>query len=206
VSHVNLLPREILEAQRWRRVTFGVGVVGAFLLVVLFGFYLLQTNTLGGVRADIDDQNATNASIQASIDDKQKFADLQAEAQSKQALLAVAYQGEVSFASMLMDLSRVVPSDAYLDNLAAQLTETQADVATASTGLVGSITLAGKAVSIDSVSVFLTRLEQVKGWVNPWAGNIAPDTTVNGVQYGIQVDLSTDVVTERGKGAVDAAG
>ena len=206
MSHVNLLPPEILEAQRWRRVTVGVAVLGAVLLVLLFGFYLLQTNTLSGVQADIDDQNQTNASIQASIADKQKFADLQEEAQAKQALLATAYAGEVSFSALLMDLSRVVPSDAYLDNLAAQLTEAQDDVTTASTGLVGSITLSGKAVSIDSVSVFLTRLEQVKGWVNPWAGTITPDLAVNGVAYGITVDLAADVITERGKEAIDAAG
>ena len=137
MSQVNLLPPEILEAQRWRRVTFGVAVLGAVLLVLLFGFYLLQTNTLSGVNDDIDDQNQTNASIQASIADKQKFADLQEEAQAKQALLATAYAGEVSFSALLMDLSRVVPSDAYLDNLTAQLTAAQADVTTASTDLVG---------------------------------------------------------------------
>ena len=206
MSHVNLLPPEILEAQRWRRVTFGVAAAGAILLVALFGFYLLQTNTLSGVNEDIDDQEQTNASIQASIADKQKFADLQEEAQSKQALLSTAYAGEVSFSSLLMDLSRVVPSDAYIDSLTVQMTAAQADVATAASELVGAITMSGKAVNVESVSIFLTRLEQVKGWVNPWAGNVSDDAAVNGVSYGLQVDLSTDVITERGKGAVDAAG
>ena len=41
---------------------------------------------------EIAAQNANNASMQASIAEKQKFADLQAKAQEKQQLLAAAYR------------------------------------------------------------------------------------------------------------------
>jgi Tfp pilus assembly protein PilN len=209
VSQVNLLPPDILQAQRYRRITSVVVLAGLLALVLVFGFYLLKSNELGGVNDDIEAQNATNASIQASIADKQRFAELQASAQAQQELLSSAFEGEVSFSALLMDFSRVIPSDAYVDTLTLQIAELAAEdpaAAGAQAGLVGSITGGGKAVSIDSLSVFLTRLEQVQGWVNPWMTTVTRNEEVNGFDYSMSVDLTDEVVTDRGRGAVDAAG
>jgi Tfp pilus assembly protein PilN len=182
-------------------------LVGLLALVLVFAFYLVKSNELGGVNDEIAAQNETNASIQASIAEKQKFADLQAQAQAQQQLLSAAFAGEVSFSELLMDFSRVIPSDAYVDTLTLQTADVAAaDPAAAGAGLVGSITGGGKAVSIDSLSVFLTRLEQVQGWVNPWMSTVSKNTEVNGFDYSMSVDLTGDVVTDRGKGATDAAG
>jgi Tfp pilus assembly protein PilN len=209
VSQVNLLPPEILQAQRWRKVTLGVGAGGAVALVLLLGFYLLQGQRLSGVQDDIEAQNATNASIQTEIASKQKFADLQAQAQAKQTQLATAYAGEVSFSAILMDVSRVIPSDAYFDTLTVQVADASVPVAgaeEAATGLVGSISGGGQAVSIETISTFLTRLESVKGWVNPFVSTVTKSTDANGYVYALSVDLTEEVVTPRGKGEVDAAG
>jgi Tfp pilus assembly protein PilN len=213
VSQVNLLPPDIVQAQAYRRRTSAVIVAGAIALVVVFGFYLMQNSKLGQVNDEIDAQNATNASIQASIAEKQKFADLQAEAQARQQLLSAAYAGEVSFSALLMDFSRVIPSDAYVDSLALQIADASAPAPAApatdgvTTNLVGTITGSGQAVSIDTLSVFLTRLEQVKGWVNPWMSTVSRNEEVGGYDYSLSVDLTDDVETERGKGgAPDATG
>jgi Tfp pilus assembly protein PilN len=213
VTQVNLLPPDIVQAQAYRRRTSAVIVAGAIALVLVFGFYLLQNGKLGDVEEQIDAQNATNASIQTGIAEKQKFAELQAEAQARQQLLSAAYAGEVSFSALLMDFSRVIPSDAYVDSLALQIADASAPTAPAPvasgvvTNLIGTITGGGQAVSIDTLSVFLTRLEQVKGWVNPWMSTVSRNTEVNGYDYSLSVDLTGDVVTDRGKGGVpDAAG
>jgi Tfp pilus assembly protein PilN len=211
VSQVNLLPPDILQAQRYRRATTLVVVAGIVAILLVFGFYLLQAGRLGGVNDDIRAQEATNASIQASIAEKQKFADLQAKAQAKQELLNAAYAGEVSFSALLMDFSRVIPSDAYVDTLTLQIADAAATDPTAveggTTGLIGTIAGGGQAVSIDTLSVFLTRLEQVKGWVNPWMSTVSRSSDVNGFDYTVSVDLTDEVVSERGKGGVaDAAG
>ncbi len=183
------------------------------LIVLVFGFYLLQANKLSSVNDDIATQNANNASIQASVAEKQKFADLQAEAQAKQQLLASAFAGEVSFSALLMDFSRVIPSDAFVDSLALQIAEPTAStegVAPAEgtvAGLIGTITGSGTAASVDSLSVFLTRLEQVKGWVNPWIATVSENTTLVGYDYSLSVDLTDEVLTDRGKGSsLDATG
>lgn len=207
MSQVNLLPPDVLQAQRYRRLTSGVVVAGIVLVAAVFGYYLLQSNELSSVNDEIVAQEATNASIQASIAEKQKYADLQAEAQAQQQLLAAAYAGEVSFSALLMDFSRVIPSDAYVNSLAVQADQATVAAEGTTPGLIGGITGSGQAVSIDTLSVFLTRLEQVKGWVNPWMSTVSRNEEVNGYDYSVSVDLTDEVVTERGKeGAVDAAG
>lgn len=207
MSQVNLLPPDILQAQRYRRVTSLVVLGGIVLLLLVFGFYLLQANKLSGVNDEVAAQNANNASLQADIAEKQKFADLQAKTQGKQQLLAAAYAGETSFSALLMDFSRVIPSDAFVNSLALQVSEPTAPVEGATAGLVGTITGSGTAASIDSISIFLTRLEQVKGWVNPWIATVSENQELGAYDYSLSIDLTDEVTTDRGKGGTsDAAG
>lgn len=210
MSQVNLLPPEILELQVWQRRKLAVIVVGAIVAALLIGYWLFLGTQLSGVQADIEDQNSTNESVRTSIEQKQKFADLQTEAQQEEGLVTAAYQGEVSFSSLLMDFSRVIPSDAFVDSLTLQIQDPTTGATAAgeggSTGLVGSITGGGQAVSVDSIATFITRLESVKGWVNPFISTVDRVQEVNGFAYALSVDLTSDVVTERGKGASDAAG
>ena len=210
MSQVNLLPPEILELQIWQRRKVAVIVAGAVVAALLIGYWLYLGTQLSGVNSDIEAQNQTNESIRTSIAQKQKFADLQTEAQAKEGLLAAAYQGEVSFSSLLMDFSRVIPADAFVDSLTLQVQDPTTGEAAAgeatSSELVGSITGSGQAVSVDSLATFLTRLESVKGWVNPFISTVDRVEAVNGFAYSLSVDLTDEVVTDRGKGASGAAG
>ncbi len=122
MSQVNLLPPELLARQKTRRLTSMIVGAGAILLALLIAFWFLQTQKLAGVNDDIAAQNAVNAELQQEIDSLAEAQALQAEAASKQQLLSEAYAGEVSFSQMLMDMSRVIPSDAYLASLDATLT------------------------------------------------------------------------------------
>ena len=208
MSQVNLLPPEVLQSQRWRRVTMLVIALGGVALVAVIGFYLYQTNQLARrCRTTSTRKPPRNASIQAQIAEKQKFAELQAEAQSKEELLATAYSGEVSFSSILMDVSRVMPSDAYLSDLTSTITAgTTTAAGTTPTEIIGTLSGTGQAVSIDTVAALLTRLGQVDGWVNPWVTALVRAEEVNGYTYSVGVDLTQDVETPRGKEAGVAAG
>jgi Tfp pilus assembly protein PilN len=206
VSQVNLLPPDILEAQRWRRLTGFVVAGGAVVLGLIFLFYLMQVGTLGGVRDDIEAQEATNAQLRQQIADLQRFEDLQVRAQAKQQLLASAFTGEAPFSGLLMDMSRVIPSDAALNSLAVTVTPPTADAEAeaGATGFVGTITTAGSADSFDTLSTWLTRLEQVQGWVNPWMSSISREGDTGTIYtFASGVDLTADVLTERGRGATD---
>lgn len=199
MSQVNLLPPDVQAAQRQRRLAGVVALAGVGVIGLILVFYVLQLGNLAAVREDIEDEERSNASLQTEIDQLQEFEDLQARQQAKQQLLNQVFANEVSFSGLLMDVSRVIPSTAALTSLSAAKQEP-----TPSTGgttlLVGRIDVAALALDYESVASWLTRLERVRGWVNPWVNSIAdPD---NGpITYTSGVDLTDAAVTQRGRRA-----
>jgi Tfp pilus assembly protein PilN len=210
MSQVNLLPPDILQGQRYRRLTLTVLAAGALILALIVLFFLVQVGRLGSVNSDIEAKQQTNAQLQSQIDSLQKYDDLQVQAQQAQSELNAAYAGEVSFSGMLMDLSRVIPSDAYLDTFTATITGPPTATTggtTTTTPLIGTMTTGGQAIGFDSLSIWLTRLELVRGWVNPWMPTITANPTVpNAFTFTTSVDLTQDVETPRGRGEVTADG
>jgi len=209
VSQVNLLPPELRARQQTRRQATLIAGTGAAVVVLLVAFWFLQGQKLSGVNDDIAAQNLTNSGIQTQIDELQNFQQLQAQAAAQQALLTKAFAGEVSFSQMLMDLSRTIPSDAYLDSFNASLAAPVAGAVatTPTTTFVGSFTASGAADGFESLASWLTRLESVKGWVNPWfssATETGPNTGLYTFSSG--VDLSDDSLTARGREGVQGGG
>ena len=113
-----------------------------------------------------------------------------------------AYAGEVSFSRLLMDVSRVIPSDMDLDSLTLQLTATGGAATTTpgTTAFVGTLSASGTAASVQSIATWLTRLEQVEGWVNPWTSNATLVEQGPSYTFDSSVDLTGGVITGRGKG------
>jgi Tfp pilus assembly protein PilN len=213
VSQVNLLPQEILQRQVLRRRTAMIAVLGGVAVLAVLLFYFLQATRLGGVEDDIAAQEDTNAAITSQIAGLQEFATLQATAQAKENLLASAYANEISFSGLLMDMSRVIPSDAYLDTFAISTTtpdQGSAAVTEPTTielpTFVGAIQTGGKGLSVETLSTYLARLESVKGWVNPWLNALTKETDANAYSFTAGVDLTDEVITPRGKEADLASG
>jgi Tfp pilus assembly protein PilN len=209
VSQVNLLPPELRARQKTRQLTTLIVGAGVALVVLLLGFWFLQGQKVAGVNDDVAAQNLANSGLQTQIDQLQQFQQLQEQAATQQALLSKAFSGEVSFSQMLMDLSRTIPDDAYLDQFSATITPQVAGAipTTPATGFVGSFTAGGAAAGFQSLASWLTRLESVKGWVNPWlssATETAPNTGLYAFSSG--VDLSEDSLTARGRGGVPGGG
>jgi Tfp pilus assembly protein PilN len=207
VSQVNLLPPELRARQKTRQLTTLIAGAGVALVVLLLGFWFLQGQKLAGVNDDIAAQNLTNSGLETQIAQLQEFQQLQEQAAAQQALLTKAFAGEVSFSQMLMDLSRTIPSDAYLDSFNATLTAPVPGAIPTTTGFVGAFSAGGAADGFESLASWLTRLESVKGWVNPWfssASEIGERTGLYTFTSG--VDLSEDTLTVRGRGGVQGGG
>jgi Tfp pilus assembly protein PilN len=206
MSQVNLLPPDILAAQRQRRlagvvVLAGIGVIGLILV-----FYFIQSNELSGVRSDIEQAEANNAGLQRDIEELREFQALREQAQAKQELLNEVFANEISFSGLLMDLSRVIPPDAALTSLSATAMDPTPTTG-GSTLLIGRIDVAGLAVDYDTIAFWLMRLERVRGWVNPWVTSIA-DPETGPITYSSGVDLTAAALTQRGRlaGGVSDAG
>ena len=216
MTQVNLLPSEIRQRTQARRLTLMVIVAGVVLLVLVGFFYAMQAANLARVNEDIATQESRNAQINSEIAGLQEFAALQTEAQAKKALLSTAFANEVSFSSILLDLSRVIPSDAYLTTFAAQVTPPVegavpvtpvpgAPVTT--TPLIGTLTAAGEGSGADALASWITRLESVKGWVNPWISTIAEATpNTDRFTFNSGADLTSDVLSERARDAAEVTG
>ena len=199
MSRVNLLPPDILAAQRQRRLAGVVALAGVGVIGLILVFYVLQLGKLSGIRSDIEQQQQSNQSLQSDIDALREFEELRQRAQAKQALLNSVFANEISFSGLLMDVSRVIPSTAALTAMTASAQEPTPTVG-GTTLLTGRIDVAGLALDYDTIASWLTRLERVRGWVNPWVTSIA-DVANGPITYSSGVDLTTAVVTPRGRQA-----
>jgi Tfp pilus assembly protein PilN len=199
VSQVNLLPPDILAAQRQRRLAGVVALAGAGVIGLIFVFYVLQLGSLGSVREDIERAEQNNAGLQRDIEALQQFEEIRSRAQAKQDLLNQVFANEISFSGILMDVSRVIPSDAALTSFSGTAQEPTV-TSGGNTLLTGRIDVAGLAVDYDTIASWLMRLERIRGWVNPWVTSIA-DPETGPITYASGVDLTTAVVTERGQQA-----
>ena len=151
MSQVNLLPPELREKQVTRRVTTLVAALGAAVLALIVVFYFFQGMRLSDANDELARQEQANGQLQTQIAELQPYADLQAELATKQKLVDTLYLNEVSWAGVLLDVSRVIPDESYLTALNGQITAptgTQAagvPTTGAVSNLIGSVTFSGVA-------------------------------------------------------------
>lgn len=210
MSQVNLLPPELRERQVIRRTTSLVVAAGLAALALIGIFYFFQVQRLSQVQSDLEAQQSTNARLVSQIASLREFAALQAELAAKEALIDVIFVNEVSWSSALLDVSRVIPDASYLTNLTGQIVATMAgEVVAEPTGgtpettLVGNMTFAGVANQTETIATWITRLEEVQGWVNAWVNSAQEDAPGSRIYtFSNGLDLTQEAVTERGQGVV----
>ena len=210
MSQVNLLPPELRERQAIRRNTSFVVALGLAALALIGLFYFFQLQRQSQAESDLADQQQRNAQLQSQIDALSQFADLQAELAAKEQLVTTIFVNEVSWSSALLDVARVIPDASYLTNLTGQITATVAgeEVAqpaggTAETTLIGNMSFAGVANQTETIATWITRLEEVQGWVNAWVNSAQEDAPSSRIYtFSNGLDLTQEAATARGQGEV----
>jgi Tfp pilus assembly protein PilN len=205
MTQVNLLPSELRAREATRRLTSVVVIVGVLVLGLVGLFYFFQVMNLSRARDDLAAQEGVNSQLQAQVNDLQRFQELQNQLEAKQALVDSVSVSEVSWSTVLVDISQVIPSDAYLTSLTGSIAgATATPTPTPTTGgttLIGNISFTGVVRETDPLATWLTRLEQVDGWENAWmtsATEQAPFSRIYTFNSG--VDLSVEATTGQGKG------
>jgi Tfp pilus assembly protein PilN len=209
-TQVNLLPPETRERQVARRQTTIVAVVGAAVIALVALFYFLQVVAQSDVEDQLQQQEQQNAALQQQAAELQKFEDLRTQLQARRGLVAQTLAGEVLWSNVLRDVSRVIPPSMWLTDLSATIggggVEPGASPAPAATTgpasaeLIGSMSFQGNSLDTQSLSEWLTRLDQVPGWANAWVTK-AERTPQGGTQiftFTGSVDLTRALVTRRG--------
>jgi Tfp pilus assembly protein PilN len=207
VSQVNLLPPELRQRQAIRRNTSFVIVVCLMVLALIGLFYLFQVQRLSQTQSDLADQQDRNAQLKSQIDALSQFAALQAELAAKEQLVATIFVNEVSWSSALLDVSRVIPDASYLTNLTGQISATVAGETVEPTGgtpdttLIGNMSFAGVANQTETIATWITRLEEVQGWVNAWVNSAQEDAPSSRIYtFSNGLDLTQEAATARGQG------
>jgi Tfp pilus assembly protein PilN len=223
MTQVNLLPGDVKERQLTRRLTAAVILAVAAVMALLFVVFVLQAAKLSDASHKLQAQEAVNAELGSQIAELQPFADLKAQVATREALTASALDGEVLWSGVLRDVSMVIPDRVWLSGLVGTLNApapAAAPVAPAAPGatpspgttttptptpvgpaLVGTLQFQGFADDLPSVAQWLTRLERVTGWANPWISN-AMKLDQNGetsVQWTGSLDLTVEATVQGGK-------
>jgi Tfp pilus assembly protein PilN len=198
---MNLLPPEVRQRQRTRRQTAAVIAAGVVVLAGIGALYFLQQLRLVGVNNDLEEQRENNAAIQAQINDLRRFDELQREVQASRTMLQTLLANEILWSGVLRDVSLVIPSDVWLSGLTGDTnesgnTQAPATTGTTGTGLVGQITFNGFSLDHRAVALWLARLDDVRGFANPWLSNAQKTDVGNNqvVQFTSSVDLSQQAV------------
>jgi len=219
MTQVNLLPSDVRERQRSRRlvaaVIAGVGAVVA----LLFFVFVLQSAKLSNAQQKLNAQQAVNADLQGKIGQLQQFQQLKQTVAAREAMTEGALNGQVAWSGVLRDVSMVIPDQMWLTGMNGTLTETSTLPApsvgspstpesppAATSSLVGAIQFQGMASDFPTVAKWLTRLERVTGWVNAWSTNAVKSATEGStdpnstkVQFSASVDLSSNATVQGSK-------
>lgn len=209
MSQVNLLPPELRERQVARRRTALVAVIGGAIVVLVLALFFFQNMRLASIEDDLVAQEQANADLQNQIQQLQPYAELQATLAAKQQLVNTLYLNEISWASVLLDVSRVIPDESYLTQLTGQISvPTGSQVGAPPTEglvaeLIGNMSFSGVARQTETIASWLTRLEQVQGWVNPWVNNAQESGELTRIYtFDGGLDLTQEATTLRGRGGV----
>jgi Tfp pilus assembly protein PilN len=203
MTKINLLPPELIERQKARRQTTIVAIVGFVVILLLGGFYVLQQLKLSDLDEKLAQQRATNENLAAQVNDLKRFDELIAQIRDREELLVTLLENEVRWSGVLRDLSLVIPSTAWLEDLDAAVRDplvanVETGVIGADPNIIGAITFNGKADRHPTVAEWLTALEKIRGFLNPWISEsileLIGDVPV--VSFTSSVDLTGDVTVE----------
>jgi Tfp pilus assembly protein PilN len=178
MTAINLLPPDIRHRQKTRRRTVLVAVAGAAVVGALVFLWVLQGVHLAQVDRQVADQKQTNAQLQVKIDQLHHFAQIRSDLETRKTLLRQTLAGTVEWSGVMHDLSLVMPQQMWLNTMTGTLTATTPGAVPAtvpapttpggSAKLVGNIQFQGDAMDKETIALWLTKVETVKGWVNAW--------------------------------------
>ena len=199
--------------------------VGLIALAGLGAFYFLQILRLNEVEDDIAAQEAQNSQLSSQIAELQEIDLLQQEIETTRTLLNGLLADRILWSGVLRDVSLVIPGQAWLSGFngtagAPATTGTTTTTAPGTPGtttaaggtttttpgqaaqggtLVGQISFDGFAFTHRDVALWLSRLEDVRGFVNPWLSNSTKTEvgTQQAVQFNSSVDLTEQALARR---------
>lgn len=196
LPRVNLLPREVLEQERFRRVQYGLS--GAVLAAagVVCVLYVAATGATADAQESVREANAEHARLASATAGYREVTTVQARTATAEAALVQAMGQEVRYSRVLDDLATRMPGQVRLASV--RLTQTGPGT-TGGPGEIGVGQLSGMAGSHDDVSRWLEVLAGQKGFGRPQLESATEtrqgDAKV--VQWTLRVPLTSAALSDR---------
>lgn len=210
LPRVNLLPPEIEEQRRFRRVQGGLGLVVLAAVAAVAALYVLAASEVGRAEAELATTQAEAAQLQTEAD---KYADVPrvyAQVDAKETQVSQAMSQEVRWSYYLNDLSLSIPSEVWVTDMTMtqavdQPAASAAGAAPAVPGSefsetgIGQVTFTGMAFSHDDVAAWLESLAQQEGYSQAYftSSTVEPIGDRDAVSFASQVTLTPEALSER---------
>jgi Tfp pilus assembly protein PilN len=175
LPRVNLLPPEIEERRRFKKVQAGLGAGVAVAVGVVGALVLLANGQVSAAQSDVDTPTARGTVLQADV---AKYADVPvvyAQVDAAKAQLSQAMGQEIRWSRFLNDLSIITPGKVWLTNVTVVQQDANSALATAApapgayeTPNIGTITFQGKGSTHNDVAAWLKALGTEQGLANPY--------------------------------------
>jgi Tfp pilus assembly protein PilN len=168
LPRVNLLPPEIAEAARFRRVQLAMGGAVLVAVVAVAGLHMHAKSGVSSAQQSLTAAQASNTVLQSKLNGLAHVSATYAAVQNQRTMLQSAMGTEVNWSSMLADLSLRMPSNVWLT--AIQATETSApgsQTPTTVPGTIGTVLFSGVGYQHSDVAAWLIALAKERGYTQP---------------------------------------
>jgi len=205
LPRVNLLPPEIEERRRLKKVQAGLGAGVAAAAVVVGGLTLLAMAQVSSAQKDLDASKARGVQLQAEAN---KFAEVPlvyAQVEAAEARLGQAMGQEIRWSFFLNDLSLKTPNKVWLTKMTvAQTVDAETVAAPATSGGyltpgIGSVAFEGNGLAHNDVAAWLDALAKQKGLNQPYftKSEIAPIGSDKSVKFSSQATITEEALSGR---------
>ena len=195
---VNLLPPEIAESARFRKVQLGLGggVLAAIGVVAML--YVGASSSLSEANTELAASQSTGAQLQAETVKYNDVTAVYAQAAAAEAMLTQAMGQEVRYSQFLNDLSLTVPDNVWVKNVSFVQTAAPPALGSTEPGI-GTVTFTGVGFKHDDVAVWLESLAKQKGYANPYFSSSTEVLigTRKTVDFSSTVTLTSDALSKR---------
>ena len=203
---VNLLPREVQQRSDATRSRILMAVAALVVLGVLAAVTFVQRGRISDAEDRLAAVEATNQQLQADVVALQPFADLESRADEAVTTVGAALGNEGSMATILQDLSAVMPPTAEFSSLAVTLSQEPLSPARGGDRLVyGQLVATGQVLDglAPGVERLIIDVDRVAAFDNAYVTTSTVDEE-GIVEFTLEVELGPEALT--GRYVVETAG
>jgi Tfp pilus assembly protein PilN len=208
LPRVNLLPPEIGEQRRFRKVQAGLGAGVLAAVGVVVALTLLASAAVSDAQGDVDAATAERAQLQEQQAQYAEVPLVYAQVEAAEAQLGQAMGKEVRWSYFLNDLSLKVPGKVWLTSMT--VTQNVEDAAAAAvvavpaTGTylttgIGTVTFQGNGYAHNDVAAWLDALAKQKGLTQAYFSNSTKEKigTERAVTFTSQATVTEEALSKR---------